>query len=258
MWLMLLFLAYGCASISHVTALRNAQDEFNAAAALENQSKLDPLSADATILLNGQSNASYRLVLNEVTKLIETQGQALQADNLLGTAYSLKALSEWRLREYEAAMRTTNEVEHANVELLPRDKAIIAALGGLIKNDQAFAHMTLKDKSYKELKTLLSESVADINQGQSQAPEGNGIHTYLSMAKLASLKNWLDLFNKPNDFATEVPTGLNKLNEQSEWCRSAQPAWESFVRQMDGLGTKESEATLAWWKKRLALPAACQ
>lgn len=248
----------GCAgSLSHVRTLRQIQNQFNEAASLENQLRTDPLSADPTMLLSSQPNASYRLVLEEVTKLLEENSHALQADNLLGTAYTIKALSEWRLGEYDAAVRTTGAVSAADIQLFPRDRALITSLRGLIKNDQAFSHMTKKDYAYKDVKTLLDQSVADINQGLAEVPEGNSVQTYLVVARLASLKNWLDLFGDPKTYATEVPVNLDKGREQQEWCGSAKPSWEAFVNEMDRLGTSEAEAAKKWWGLRLAMPGAC-
>ena len=256
--LLIIVVANSCANLSHVKTLREVQDQFNSATVLENQLKADPLSADATILLRGHSNASYRLVLEDVTKLIDDKRQDLQTDNLLGIAYTLKALTEWRLRDYDAAVKTTNTVINQDIQLFPRDRAVIKALRGLIKNDQAFSHMMQKDHKFKDLKTLLAESAEDINQGISEVPEGNNVRTYLAMAKLAVLKNWLDLFNKPNEFAVAVPSDLNKANEQSEWCDVAQPTWQIFVQEMDRLSTPEAAAAKKWWGDRLALPYACE
>jgi len=250
--------AHSCASVSHVKKLRQIQEQFNSAASLENQLKTDPLSADARILFSGESNASYRLVLEDITKLIDAKGDALQTDKLLGSAYTLKALTEWRLGEYDAAVKTSSVVTDENINLFPRDRALITALRGLIKNDQGFSHMMKKDHAYKDLKTLFVESVHDINEGRLAVPQENSIRTYLTMGKLAALKNWLDLFGNPNQFALAVPADLSKADEQKEWCNAAKTVWEVFVQEMDLLGTPEAAATKKWWGNRLALPAACQ
>jgi hypothetical protein len=126
---LLVDLLAGC--VSHVRQLRDAQDEFNKAAALENDIKLDPKMGNAVNL--GGLNASYRLTLEMITDLIAREKGNLEKDKLIGVAYSLKALAEWRLGEYGAAVKTMETAEQYSQDMLfPRDRAHFAALRGLI------------------------------------------------------------------------------------------------------------------------------
>ena len=53
--------------------------------------------------------------------------------------------------------------------MFPRDLALITALRGLIKNDQAYYHMQEKDYAYRDIKTLLQEALEDITKGLATA-----------------------------------------------------------------------------------------
>jgi hypothetical protein len=77
------------------------------------------------------------------------------------------------------------------------------------------------------------------------------------MANLATLKNWIDLFNEPGKYAKNVPTPFNTSNEQIEWCNSAKPAWRLFEGDVKRLGTQEATSSKKWWENRLGLPLGC-
>jgi len=264
-FLILIIVSLGIAGcVSHAKTLREAQDNFNGAASLENQIKIDPLATDS-IAATSQALAGYKLTLETVTKLIDEKEKALKADNLLGSAYTLKALSQWRLGNYEAAVATVNKVKSAqDITLFPRDKAIIDALRGLIKNDQAYTMMNAKDQnnspvhSFAEIKTLLMESVDDLNAGNAAVQEGHNIHLYLSVSKMAALKNWLDLFNSPDNYSKDKPSPFSKTDEQKQWCKNAKPAWKIFTGEVKRLGEQQSKASISWWGVRLGMPSACE
>jgi hypothetical protein len=227
------------------------------AASLETQLKVDPFSTDA-IAISNQANVSYRLAQKTLSDLIKEKKKDLQEDKLLGSACTLKALAEWRLGNHAAAVDTLVVIKsNSNIKLYPRDLAMTEALRGLIKNDQAYQHMMEHNYKYKDIKTLLKESIDDINSGIRVVQEGNNVRIYLAMANLAALKNWVDLFNEPNKYAIETPTPFNSDTEQTTWCISANPAWSLFEDEMNRLGTQEAMASKKWWGDRLGLPQAC-
>ena len=138
-------------SCTHLLHLDRAQSAFNQGATIENSqrfgmSKLENSNAAQINQavekdLTSTSPEFYYTIANaEIDKAIAKKGQ-LKNDNVLGSAYTLKALCEWKLDQYTDAVNTANlaltELESSNVNL-PRDKAVMTALRGLVANDIAF------------------------------------------------------------------------------------------------------------------------
>lgn len=243
----------GC--ISHIQKLREVQNHFNAAALLENQLKIDPLSGDA-LAINTQANASYHLSLKLLTELIDKKEQELRNDDLLGTAYTLKALAEWRIGQYEDAINTVAKAGmDKETKLFPRDRALMNALSGLIKNDQAYGHMAAKDYDYTSIKKLLLSSMEDIKD---QIRPGS-LGLYLAIARLSVLKNWADLRGTPAAYTKDktAPQDFDKEAEIKEWCDCAIPAWDGFQNALKSVQTDKAGAILSFWSLRLGMPEAC-
>jgi hypothetical protein len=248
-----IFLLSGC--VSHVKDLRDAQDQFNTAASLENQMKLDPRNIDASAV--GSITASYRLSLTMISNLIDKNKGDLEKDNLLGVAYTLKALTEWRLGDYTSA-RTTAALgrQLSEASLFPRDRALLEALPGLIKNDQAYQHLVEGNYPYVDIKRLLTESLRDLDEGMKVGSAGENLRLFFLVSKLAVLKNWLDLtgdnkIKKPTDFKDEI--------EHEEWCRAAKPTWALFTSETQRAKKgQEAEEFSLWWGRVLGLPEACE
>src|SRR5262249_39050436 len=142
------------------SSLREAQDAFNQAAAAENSLRLDldrPLDgggADAMSNLGAVRSgyASALLVLNRITS---ESADKLRSDQLLGDALTLKALCEWRLGHFSNAVATAQSAQgSAADQLFPRDRALLRALPGLIKTDQAYQKI-LDRKPLTEIEQLL-------------------------------------------------------------------------------------------------------
>jgi hypothetical protein len=253
-FLILLLVVFLSGCVSHIQTLRDAQEEFNRAASLENAIKMDPKQGDVASL--GNINASYRLSLTMLSGLINEKSADLEKDHLLGVAYTLKALTEWRLAEYPSALATISAVkEHPDNTLLPRDKAMVEALRGLIKNDQAYAHMVARDYSYEDIKTLLREALGDMDKGLAVPGAGENLRLYLLMAKLSTLKNWLDL---KGDRSIPKPASFNEAAEKQDWCEHAKPAWSHFAGETGRIGTQEAASLQQGWSTKLGMPGACR
>jgi tetratricopeptide (TPR) repeat protein len=241
----------GCAS--HVGQLREAQNEFNKASTLENEIRLDPNMGNA-VNLSGLA-ASYRLTVQMISELIAREKGNLKKDKLIGVAYSLKALAEWRLGDYGAAVNTINSAEKYPEDMLfPRDRALLAALRGFIKNSQAYNHMAGGDYPYEDIKGLLWESLGDIQKGMAIQDAEDNLRVYFITSKLAVLKNWVDL---NGDRTINKPASFDEVKAKEEWCHQMKPVWDMFVKEMERAGSTADSALQAWWGKRLGMPGAC-
>lgn len=256
----------GC--VSHVKELRDAQDQFSMAASLENQSKLDPRKLDAAAV--GSITTSYRISLATVSGLIDKNKGDLEKDKLLGVAFTLKALTEWRLGEYGAADQTLNEAKNLPEGVMfPRDLALLDALRGLIKNDQAYRQMVdLTEKrgteeelakiSYKSIKSLLEGALADIDKGMRIDSGNDNLRLYFLVCKLAALKNWKDL-RGDNRIEKIDPESEFYRTEKQEWCNQAETVWKNFKTVADKLSDSQDVNQLKdFWERQLNLGISCQ
>ena len=248
-----IFLLSGC--VSHVKDLRDAQDQFNMAASLENQMKLDPRNIDASAV--GSITASYRLSLTMISNLLDKNKGDLEKDNLLGVAYTLKALTEWRLGDYTSARTTAASGKQLpEGSLFPRDRALLEALPGLIKNDQAYQHLVEGNYPYVDIKRLLTESLRDLDEGMKVDSAGENLRLFFLVSKLAVLKNWLDL---TGDDKIKKPLGFKDEIEHEEWCGVAKPVWAFFTSEAErNKKGQEAEEFNLWWGRALGLPEACE
>ena len=242
------------ACVSHVKELREAQSQFNQAASFENELQIDMEAGDA-IAMSTMVTSSYQQTVKILSDLLERKRQPLQEDGLLGTAYTLKAYAEWRLGDYEEAVATSTAALEA--KLFPRDLALITALRGLIKNDQAYYHMQERDYGYRDIKILLEEALEDITKGLATAGKEENIRIYLLLSELIVLKNWTDLRGEPRKFAREIPADFSKQAEIVQWCKSAQPVWTVFQDEVNRLRPDEASALIQEWSRKLAVAGTC-
>lgn len=190
---LLVALAAGCASVNR---LRDAQDAFNQAAAAENALRFDTKAADAaTSLLSVRGGYTKALVSLEKLENTKEQRQ-LSRDGLWGTALTLKALTQWRLGQFEGAI-TNAELARtaAGDQIYPRDLAILIALPGLVKTDQAYYKIihTTRTNELAEVEAMLvgpSGAVADIENAHTQVDKDHPVQVYLLQAQLAAYRNY--------------------------------------------------------------------
>lgn len=226
--------------VSHVQELRSIQGEFNQAATLENQGRLDQ-SAGAAITTSAQVTTSYRSVLAGLEELLSKHAEQLKADELLGTTYVLKALTEWRLSEYEAAMATIGQIDGQDLTLQPRDKAIVKSFRGLIMNDQAYNHMQAKSAKYADIKTLLSTAISSFQEGIASLPQNHSMRMYLVIAQLGAVKNWVDLSGEPKRYSSDG-AALDPEKETGEICAAFKPVLATFKNEMELAKSRDAES----------------
>lgn len=218
-----LVLAMGCASVNR---LREAQDAFNAASAAENAQKFTAPS-DAISSL-GSVRSGYASALLSLSRIDSEDASQLKQDGLWSTTLTLKALCHWRLGQYEPSLKAAAEAQALSADqILPRDKAILEALPGLVKTDQAYeiilsrppgAHPQLME-DVAELLTGPNGAVADIDRARNSADQNHPVQVYLLQSQLAAYRNYLvaqDRLNSRALIAEEDPARLAALSQLKE------------------------------------------
>ena len=146
--------------------------------------------------------ASALLILNRITS---ESADKLRSDQLLGNALTLKALCEWRLSQFSQAVATARSAQSAEAEpLFPRDRALLRALPGLIKTDQAYQKI-MERKPLAEIEQLLVSgdgANADIQAARELVDRDHPVQIYLLQAQLAAYRNFTVAEFRLNNNAT--------------------------------------------------------
>ncbi len=198
-------------SCAHLMYLDQAQNQFNRAATLENEMRFNPqaeVPASPTLYYNSAYAA--------VNKALGNKG-ALDKDNVLANAYTIKALCEWKLAMYDQAQKSADDAhaEYLALErkgiLMPRDKALMKALPHIMSIDRAknelykfYAgsnigfdaarnhylteiHDPAPDKTGK-----LEASLQKLGEARSGIQGNEDLVVYFALSHLAGLKTWSD------------------------------------------------------------------
>ena len=242
-----LVLVSGCAAVNR---LREAQDAFNQGAAAENAQRLTPGDATEAVTALTSVRTSYASALQSLEHLSDREQTSLKNDGLWGAALTLKALCQWRLGEYGKALDSATEARaNTGAQIYPRDQALLVALPGLIKTDQAFAK-THQGQSLTEINELLvgpNGAVNDIAAGRNAVGPNHPVQVYLIQGQLAAYRNYMEAawtLNRATIPATDparvaAEANLKALNDV-----------------LKALATGDGERTrlVAYWAKLLALP----
>lgn len=198
---LLFALAVGCAGVNR---LREAQDAFSQAAAAENALRFDTKASDAAAGLVSV-RSGYASALLSLEKLEGSKEQTqLSNDGLWGAALTLKALTQWRLGQFDKAVATADLAKQgAGNQIYPRDLAVIVALPGLVKTDQAYDKILRTNAPLSEVEGLLigeRGAVANIEHARGQVDRDHPVQIYLIQAQLAAYRNFqvaADRLNSP-------------------------------------------------------------
>lgn len=145
------------------TALRNAQDAFNKASAIDTRQlfkerrNIQPNAELDKTLETEKPEIYYRAALDYLESINDfNDKQSLQRDGLWSTKLTLEALCHWKLGHYEEARAIANKGVKLATEIAePRDKIVLTILPALIKIDQAEAQTVDKKPDEIMLKRLL-------------------------------------------------------------------------------------------------------
>jgi hypothetical protein len=275
----LLSFGAGCAVVN----LRDAQDAFNQAAAAETLARdaLEPIAFLSQVTPDGtklegslqgrkatsvsfdpvtelaRARAGYAAAVSIISRLeddIRERGR-LRQDKLLGVALTLKALAQWRLGLYPEAAATAERAEQeAGDQIFPRDRALLKALPGLVRNDEAFRKIYRqwpagqRDAVFTEVRNLLDNSRTILGQARTLIDADDKRHPvliYLIQAQLATYQNRRDAYQYLGKDG-QVPQDERKL-AQGDYC-----ALKALLEALEIDKTRRSTALLNW-RQRLVL-----
>jgi hypothetical protein len=193
-------LAAGCASVNH---LREAQESFNEAVALETTLRFDAALAEgstrAQLTQSTTVQNGYASTLLSLDRLESRDIDRLKRDGLWGNVLALKALAQWRLGLVDDAQSTAREIQPGGAgPVHPRDRALVLALPGLIKTDEAFAALqrlpaepspAQRAAALRNVQLLVADAGEAIDRGRGAVDPTHPVHVYLIQARLAALRN---------------------------------------------------------------------
>ena len=214
----------GCQSTNR---LREAQAAFSEAARTDNHlllaalldrpgsppntlnSQAFPGSAGDQDLLSGSATrAGYAAALLSLRQLTPRETAQLKSDRLWGTALTLRALAQWRLGQFEEALRTVHTAEALPSEQLhPRDLTLLEILPALVAIDDADAWVTSSSEEShpgsSRLETwrrrLVSPGMdprsADdrLDKALGRTGADGSLRLYLLMCRLAAYRNYAEI-----------------------------------------------------------------
>ena len=191
---------------------QTAQQSFNQGAEAENLLKTNP---NASVSIMPESN--YRMARTFIMKAMgdiknekETHDKTnLAKDGLLLNAYTIKALSEWKLGLFPEAIKTSRACKitfenDASVQN-QRDYIIMMALEPLVYNDSIAAYTSKLDpKTPKKALTEVDKSSLEnlkkgfeiIKEQRATLAPDHPVQTYLIISQLSLAKNWKNLSSK--------------------------------------------------------------
>jgi hypothetical protein len=226
-----------------------AQDAFNDAARMETAS----MFAGEGLSLPPQSAASkYERAVGLVDQEIAGNGDALAADKLLGVAYTLKAMSQWRIADLRddvnMAAKAGETVDEAmskgdeKLSLGPRDKVVLNAVKGLA--DVVRGRVSTADYAdpakgartcFSGALTQLQASVAD-----PKLASDHPVRVWVTLCELRTCQAWFAVVNAKLT-GPGVPT--DDLDRET---KAVHDAWKKHVKELKPFlpGNKQLDLTL--------------
>ena len=212
--IVLIYLSAGCANISSVNHLHQAQQAFNNAASIENNSRFnfhDPLSQDNynPIVDLNIVRSGYTAALEILRQMPDEEKNMLVKDRLWGVKLTLEGLTLWRLGKYEEAFKIIRLADENSDQIYPRDAAILTALPGLIKIDLAFQKILevkdegdeVKKEALKNITQRLVEidnanpktkwsAVHTLKKARAKVNKEHPVNSYLIQSQLIAYRNY--------------------------------------------------------------------
>ncbi len=258
--LFLVFFLSACGSISTVNYLRDAQEMFNQTAMSENQLKksLDEpgltTSKRENILSASGVHAGYASVIHSLNSFDTEQTNQLKQDKLWGNVLMLKSLAYYRLGEIDNLNTVVTEAKVLDAtEIFPRDKAMISAIPGLVRINQAYRVIQLptpsdnneKNNRLVEVESLLHKGIEILDETR-QKNATHPIRFFLIESQLAGYKNLVAAYVKfVNPVA--VPQEQDTNNAECNLWRLTQGLIKDEL--------KKAQANVSFWQNILGVKA---
>ncbi len=219
-----LLILVGCSQVTVAIKLKQAQDLFNEASRLtildenyrdyvEKRETQDADSNKTTLpSLTDDAKAKYQLVLDLLDdSVFESSGLHL---NLRINASALKAVAQWRLKQYREAIQTAFEGQHlcaSEPHSNPRDCGMLVIVGGLVVNSETLDRFEAL-KTQKQSGNFTREESAELVDrfefaldkfDELSYPPDEPIALYANQQKLIILGNILDIWSAYSRSDTE-------------------------------------------------------
>jgi len=195
-------LAGGC--VSHIETLRQAEQGFSRAAEMENRERYGDVRSAGAV---ESYTSAYRISAKSLEKLIAQNSKELAADNLLCTAYTLHALALWRLADREDAIRQSKAALAGACAApgaadprseTPRDHALLVALPGLARIDEASALLAQsatapadeRIKTFRRIKADIMDAIRLLDEAERELPPGHPLRGYFALSRMGAVRVW--------------------------------------------------------------------
>ncbi len=254
------------------TDLRKAQDHFSSAARVENATRFgDPtqMRFDLAEVSEQQAIMDYQLAYRYATSAAKAPGRgidAAQANRQRGTALMLQLYSLWRLAAlndfaeetalgdgttlgtdlqavFDLSRTIKDQAERGEIELGTRDRAMLAAIPGLLEHE-----LGLRSEDWptvdRKFCTAITSMEGAPNASGTQVPGHHPVRAHLHLQQIQSIGAWGDRVRidlPENDHGNRE---LNRRNTRIEAFAMAPvcgiEAWAAAMRNAGGAPTRVS------------------
>ena len=185
----------GCA---HINAFKEAKTTYESAvkgdiSEMFGSQVIKDLAGNVSLPGAKVDKRKYGTAFAAFTKLIKDFEPKLKKSNLLGDALALQALSGWKAGKHKEALVLAQKALLFLPENQTRDVALMTALPGLIKSDEAFGLLSKDDTKYSNISKLIGDGLKAIKTARALS-EGKPIERYLLLSELNLHSIWKDSF----------------------------------------------------------------
>jgi tetratricopeptide (TPR) repeat protein len=253
----------GC-HLGHIRTLREAENTFSEAAAADNRSRLDEaissvdtsdnanshrLASESAIGEISRAAVGYRLAAKMVDEIISKKRKDLMDDDLLCTAYVIKAMSLWKLGDYEQAIGTAQAGENCSAAnppggAAPREMALLKAIPGLARIDEAnalLADLNTGQDRYMKIQKEIKEALDILQSASGQISAEHPVRAYFLLSRLAAIRVWQTAIVK---YRLE---GQIRETEMKNSHTYAEETWSEYRKFLEcQLGRRSDPSVIHW------------